>query len=199
MVRMTTNSIPGKWKLHSEMLLYFLLLFSLPQLLAANEGEVDKSKNGSGHEDIRMVMSAAFVSELGVDVYNDIANYLGEKLSHKVSFVTGFSYSTINSMFDSGIADIGFICGLPYVMKHDEPQSNVELLLAPVMKDKKYKDKPEYYSYVIVHKDSKVKNFAALKGSRFVFNDEISNSGYNMPRAHLIDMGGNIRLLWGSA
>ena len=140
MVRMTTNSISGERKFHSEMWLYFVLLLLLPQLLLAHEGGVDKSENGSGHEDIRMVMSAAFVSELGVDVYNDIANYLGEKLNHKVSFVAGFSYSTINYMFDSGIADIGFIRGLPYATKHDAPQSRVQLLLARVTKDTKYKD-----------------------------------------------------------
>lgn len=92
-------------------------------------------------------------------------------------------------MLDSGMADIGFICGLPYVMEKDKPQPGIDLLLAPVMKDAKYKDKPIYYSYVIVHKDSKINNFSDLKGNRFVFNDEISNSGYSMPRAHLIDLG----------
>jgi phosphonate transport system substrate-binding protein len=134
-------------------------------------------------------MSGAFVSESGVGVYDEIASYLQKKLDHEVSFITGFSYSTINSMFDSGMADIGFMCGLPYVMKADEPQPSIELFLAPVMKSKKYKNKPIYYSYVIVHKDSKFENFSDLKGSTFSFNDEISNSGYNMPRAKLIAMG----------
>ena len=114
---------------------------------------------------------------------------MGDKLNHKVAFIPGFSYATINSMLDSGMADIGFICGLPYVMEKDKPQPGIDLLLAPVMKDAKYKDKPIYYSYVIVHKDSKINNFSDLKGNRFVFNDEISNSGYSMPRAHLIDLG----------
>jgi len=57
------------------------------------------------------------------------------------------------------------------------------------MKNPKYKDKPIYYSYIIVHKDSQFKSFSDLKGATFVYNDEISNSGYNMPRAHLINMG----------
>jgi phosphonate transport system substrate-binding protein len=92
-------------------------------------------------------------------------------------------------MLDSGMADIGFMCGLPYVMMHDKPQSSIELLLAPVMKSKKYNDEPKYYSYVIVHKDSKFDSFSDLKGSTFVYNDEISNSGYNVPRAKLIEMG----------
>lgn len=114
---------------------------------------------GREHAEIRIVMSVAFVSEGGVAIYDEIARYLAEKLNHKVAFISGFSYSTINSMLESGMADIGFICGLPYVMKKDQPQPSIDLLLAPVIKDQKYKDKPIYYSYVIVHKDSKINNF----------------------------------------
>ncbi len=51
------------------------------------------------------------------------------------------------------------------------------------------KNKPVYYSYLIVHKDSKYKSFSDLRGRTFTYGDEISNSGYNMPRAHLIDLG----------
>lgn len=166
-----------------------LCLFSLlafPSWLMAHTD----NNSTEAHPEIRIVMSGAFVSESGIKVYEDIAQYLQKKLQHKVVFVSGFSYATINAMLDSGMADIGFVCGLPYVMQRDQEEPAIDLLLAPVMKDvEKYKDQPVYYSYVIVHKDSKFKNFADLKGSRFAFNDEISNSGYNMPRAHLIDMG----------
>lgn len=169
-------------------LLLFSVLLAFSHFLSAHEVASD-NKHNSAHSDIRIVMSAAFVSQAGIGVYQEIADYLAKKLHHGVSFVSGFSYSTINSMFDSGIADLGFVCGLPYILKHDVRQPNIELLLAPVMKDKKYKDKPVYFSYVIVRKDSKLNSIADLKGSTFVYNDEISNSGYNMPRAHLIDIG----------
>ena len=160
------------------------LCFS-PLLIAKNITSLPEQEERSQSK-IRVVMAAAFVSESGIDVYDEIFNYLGEKLGKEVVFVSGFSYSTINSMLDAGMVDIGFICGLPYVLKHDKPQPSVELLVAPVMKDKKYNDKPVYYSYVIAHKDSKIDNFSDLKDKTFVFNDEISNSGYNMPRSHLI-------------
>jgi len=160
-----------------------------PWLMAHNENASSDQK-GRDHTGIRIVMSGAFVSESGIQVYEDIAQYLGQKLEHEVTFASGFSYATINTMLDSGMADIGFVCGLPYVMKRDQETPTIELLLAPVMKDvEKYKDQPIYYSYVIVHKDSKFKKFTDLKGSRFTFSDEISNSGYNMPRAHLISLG----------
>jgi len=161
--------------------------FSLAFMVHADQ-EASEPK-GRENAEIRIVMSAAFVSESGVSIYNDIAHYLEARLQHKVAFMSGFSYATINSMLESGMADIGFICGLPYVMKKDEPTPSIELLLAPVMKGAKYKDKPIYYSYVIVNKDSKINSFSDLKGRTFVFNDEISNSGYNMPRAYLIEQG----------
>ena len=169
--------------------LFSILLLFMPQLLMAQTTDHTNNQDNRDYDEIRIVMSAAFVSESGVDIYNDIADYLGKKLDHKVSFITGFSYSTINSMLDSGMADIGFICGLPYILSHDKTQPSIELLLAPVMKSEKYRNKPIYYSYVIVHKDSMFDTFSELKGSTFAFNDEISNSGYNMPRAQLIEMG----------
>jgi len=164
-------------------LLFISSLFFYSSLMVASEN------NAKVEKPIRIVMSAAFVSDSGLDVYNDIFHYLGKKLGRKVEFVSGFSYATINTMLDTGMVDLGFICGLPYTMKKDIPRPTIDLLLAPVMKDPKYKDKPVYFSYIIVNKNSKFNNFKDLKNSRFVFTDEISNSGYNMPRAHLIDIG----------
>ena len=151
---------------------------------------ITESKNiHAEQEPIKVVMSAAFVSDDGVGIYNEMFDYLARKLNRKIEFVSGFSYDTINKMLEGGMVDVGFICGLPYVMKKDKPEPSVELLLAPVMKDKKYMGKPIYYSYLIVNKSSPYKEFNELKGKTFVYNDEISNSGYNMPRAYLIQKG----------
>jgi len=138
--------------------------------------------------ELRIGITAAFVSESGIYVYNDIANYLGNKLNRDVSFVTGLSYSTVNEMIDENIINIGFVCGLPYTMKRDVAEPKVELLVAPVMKASRYQDKPIYFSDIIVHKDSPFQIFEDLRGKVFVYSDEISNSGYNMPRAHLISL-----------
>lgn len=170
-------------------LLFFAVSFCIPQLLKADNVIETSEKNNQDQDPIRVMMAAAFVSEAGVSVYAEIFHYLGEKLEREIEYISGFSYDTINTMLDSGMVDVGFICGLPYIMKRDKPQPNIELLLAPVMKGNKYKDMPIYYSYIIAHKDSKFNSFSEFKGSRFVYNDEISNSGYNMPRAHLINMG----------
>ena len=188
-MRTEINLVKGHKIYFVSLLLFTILLCLPPKLLFASDTTEISAKDSQGQRPVRVVMAAAFVSEAGLDVYSDIFSYLGEKLGQEVEYISGFSYSTINALLDSGMADVGFICGLPYIMKRDKPQPSVELLLAPVMKDKKYNNKPIYYSYIITHKDSKFDSFAELKGSRFVYNDEISNSGYNMPRAHLISVG----------
>ncbi len=47
----------------------------------------------------------------------------------------------------------------------------------------------KYYSYTIVHKDSPIQSWADLKGKTYVFNETASNSGYNMPRYKLVQLG----------
>jgi len=137
---------------------------------------------------LRIALTAAFVSESAVHVYDEIAQYLGKKINRDVTFVTGLSYSTVNEMIDDNVIDIAFVCGLPYTLKSDKDVTTVQLLAAPVMRSARYLNKPIYFSDVIVNKDSELKTFEDLRGKVFVYNDVISNSGYNMPRAYLISI-----------
>ncbi|MCB9857580.1 MAG: PhnD/SsuA/transferrin family substrate-binding protein [Phycisphaerales bacterium] len=138
---------------------------------------------------IRFALTAAFVSENGVDVYEDIVDYIGRKLNRPCELVKGLSYKTVDSMLQAGAVDIAFICGLPYVIESDRPDSHIKLLVAPIMNSPAYEGLPQYYSYVIVHRESDYNSFESLRGCNFVYNDELSNSGYNMPRAHLLSLG----------
>ncbi len=144
-----------------------------------------------GSEDaISIAMTAAFVSEEGLDVYAEIAKYLEKKVGQDVNFLSGLSYSVVNEMTEAGEVSIAFVCGYPYVLSHDGKENPpVNLIAAPVMQSPLYEDKPVYYSYVIVKADSPLQSFKELKGKRWVYNDKISNSGYNMPRAKLIEIG----------
>ena len=138
---------------------------------------------------IRLAMTDAFVSEAGIEVYERIVKYLSDKTGLEFEFVTGFSYSTVDAMLNDGAASLGFVCGLPYVLNRERIFPTIRLVVAPIMKLSHYNDQPKYFSYVIVHEDSKFENFSDLKGCTYVYNDKISNSGYNMPRVHLIELG----------
>jgi phosphonate transport system substrate-binding protein len=138
---------------------------------------------------VRLAMSAAFVSESGVGVYKKLAEYLTRKTGIQTEFVSGLAYGTINSMLEEGTLQCGFICGLPYVMLRDRPQPAAQLVVAPVMKAARYGGQPKYFSDLIVRKDSPFQSLQDLKGKTYVYNDELSNSGYNMPRFRLLQLG----------
>lgn len=137
----------------------------------------------------RVAMSAAFVSERGVPVYGKIVDYLAEKSGVPLELVTGLAYTSINQMLEAGAVDYGFICGYPYILAHDQPAPKVELVAAPVPKDPRYLHKPVYFSDLVVRKDSPFKSIQDLRGRTYVYNEETSNSGYNMPRSYLVKLG----------
>jgi phosphonate transport system substrate-binding protein len=140
-------------------------------------------------QQVRLAMSAAFVSESGVGVYDQIARYITSKTGIQTEFVSGLAYGTINSMLEDGTMHCGFICGMPYVMLRDRPQPAAQLIVAPVMKADRYQGQPKYFSDLIVRKDSPYQKLQDLKGRTYVYNDEISNSGYNLPRYRLLQLG----------
>jgi phosphonate transport system substrate-binding protein len=163
---------------------YILVLAALLCIPAAKQSFAEESKP------LSIAMTAAFVSEKGTDVYGKISEYLHKKAGLETDFLTGLSYSTVNSMVENGAADIAFVCGYPYIMSHDGKENPpMKLLAAPVMESPLYEDKPIYYSYTIVPLDSTAQSFKDLKGKRYVYNDKGSNSGYNLPRAKLIELG----------
>ena len=138
---------------------------------------------------LRVALSAAFVSEHGVAVYQHIVEYLQRKLGQELELVTGLGYETINSMLDDGAIDMAFVCGYPYVLLHDRPDPRVALVAAPVMKSARYQGKPVYYSDLIVRADSDITSIHDLRGRTYVYNEETSNSGYNLPRSRLVALG----------
>jgi phosphonate transport system substrate-binding protein len=138
---------------------------------------------------LRIALSGAFVSESGLPVYGKISEYLASRIGHDCDLISGFSYSSIGAMLDAGAVDLAFVCGLPYVIDHDQPQPSITLVAAPVMKHSRYDGQPKYFSCVIVHKDSAFQRFEDLRGTTWVYNEATSNSGYNLPRCKLVSIG----------
>lgn len=147
-------------------------------------------------EKVHMVVTAAFVSDKGIDVYKDIATYIGNKIGRPVSVISGTTYRESNLLLNQGIIQVGFVCGLPYTQQH--AKGNLKLIAIPVIAPKDphmlntadYNATPgKYYSYTIVRKDSPINSWQDLKGKSYVYNDIHSNSGYNMPRYKLLQLG----------
>ncbi|MDA8171947.1 MAG: phosphate/phosphite/phosphonate ABC transporter substrate-binding protein [Nitrospiraceae bacterium] len=126
---------------------------------------------------------ASMITPVGtVRYYQDIVDYIGQKLGMPVQMVYRTDYADMDRLLEEGKVDMAFICSGPYVNDHDK--FGVELLAAPSINGK-----PAYNSYIIVNKNSPIKSFAYLKGKTFAFTDPLSNSGrlyvdYKLSRMH---------------
>lgn len=114
--------------------------------------------------------------------YEDIFDYIGEKLGREVEMVQRKTYAEVNILMEEGRIDAAFVCSRPYVEGHRD--FGMELLCVPVCFGK-----TEYCSYFIVHKDSSIQNLEDLRGKVFAFSDPLSNSGMLIPSYTLAMMG----------
>jgi phosphonate transport system substrate-binding protein len=118
-------------------------------------------------------------------MYQYIADYVSQQLSIETELTAGVDYSRAKD----GTMDVGFICGLPYVLFTREDPDLMLPIAAPVLQGDRYADRPIYFSDVIVRKDSSFQDFESLRGGRWSFNEPLSQSGYGIVRQKLIEMG----------
>lgn len=128
---------------------------------------------------------ATFLAPNMLPVYRFISAYTGKKLGLHTELFVGTSFN----QFAAGQADVGFICGLPYIQLTGQKPAPISLVAAPVLQGNRYHGLPIYYSDVIVRRDSPFQSFWDLRGCRWSYNDRDSHSGYNLTRYHLVRAG----------
>jgi phosphonate transport system substrate-binding protein len=128
---------------------------------------------------------ATFLAPQLYHIYEHIARYVGEKVGYPADLTVGRAFED----FEAGRVDVGFICGLPYVRLADGPANTVELLAAPVLEGERYRQKPVYFSDVIVRSDSPYTSFDDLGGCTWAYNEPGSHSGYNLVCSSLLERG----------
>ncbi len=125
------------------------------------------------------------LSENHAPAYREITRRLADRLVMPIQLEERVPWRQRQRRLLAGEAHFGFLCGLPYVEKADR----LELLAAPVMKGRRYRDRPVYFSDVVVRADSSFRTLADLRGARWAYNESESHSGYNVVRAHLARRG----------
>jgi phosphonate transport system substrate-binding protein len=111
-----------------------------------------------------------------------IVEYLGNKLGIDFEYVDGMDWKSREAALHAGDIQVGWICGLPYVIHAGNPEPSIELLAAPVMAGERYRQQPVYFSDVIVRREEAVKDFADLRSKVWAYNEPHSHSGYNITR-----------------
>ena len=128
---------------------------------------------------------ATFLSPILYAAYEHIAWYVGETIGCATSLSVGQSFEELAD----GQVDVGFICGLPYVLMARQPSCPVELLAAPVVRGERYRHKPIYFSDVIVRSDSLYASFDDLGGCVWAYNERESHSGCKLVCYSLLERG----------
>jgi phosphonate transport system substrate-binding protein len=131
---------------------------------------------------IRIGVASMITPVDAVKYYQEIVDYISEKLGEPVEMVLRRTYDEMDRMLEKGKVDAAFICSAPYVKNRRE--FGVELLAAPQVNGT-----PFYHSYIIVHKDSHYRTLQDLEGKTFAFTDPKSNSGKLYPEYLLAKMG----------
>lgn len=116
------------------------------------------------------------------EIFQAICNYLSEELKRPVHLVFTTSYSDLQDRFGEGKIDIVF--GEPYNYVLAKEKYGARALVI-----RKLEGSTEYRSYIFVREESNINTLHDLKGKRFSFTDEISTSGYLLPRIMMFDEG----------
>jgi phosphonate transport system substrate-binding protein len=139
----------------------------------------------TGHPERAPLRFATFLAPNMLPVYRFLADRIGDRLGRPVELVVGSSFD----QFEQGEADLGVICGLPYVWLAARRPPPVEPLAAPVLAGDRYAGRPVYYSDVIVRRDSPISCLEELRGCSWAYNEPASHSGYTVTLYSLVCMG----------
>ena len=109
-----------------------------------------------------------------------LSKILAERCTIKIEFVESNNWQERFRQMETGEVQLGVMCGLHYVFQTARSESFAKLLAAPIMSGDLYREKPHYYSYVVVNSKSAFYQWDDLRGARWGFNEPSSQSGYNL-------------------
>jgi phosphonate transport system substrate-binding protein len=156
----------------------FLFLLVIPAITVSPPGLAVS-------DPIRIGVASPITPVETVKYYQDIVDYITEKIGQPVEMVYSKTYAEMDEMLEKGEVEVAFVCSAPYI--EDRRKFGAELLVAPQVDGK-----ASYRSYIIVHKDSGIERFDELKNKTFAFTDPRSNSGKLYPEYSLARKGHRI-------
>ncbi|MGO8822168.1 MAG: phosphate/phosphite/phosphonate ABC transporter substrate-binding protein [Desulfomonilaceae bacterium] len=144
-----------------------------------------------GDKQLQVAIGAMVSPRESISTYQELLDYLGEKLGKKVVLEQRKTYREINELLGKGEVDLAFVCSGPYVAGKDK--YGLELLAAPEVNGSHF-----YNAYLIVNKDNRFNTLEDLKGRAFAFTDPDSNTGKLAPIAWLKKIGKKPETFFGS-
>jgi phosphonate transport system substrate-binding protein len=138
------------------------------------------------------MMTLNAVSYLAPNMFG-VYRAMCDQLERGLGFSITLNASAVDALDDAALLrdefDIGFICGLPLVRLDAQHPHQWDALVAPVLAQPRYHNRPVYFADVIVRAASPYWTLADLRGAAFCYNDPGSNSGVHLLRHYLWQQG----------
>ncbi|MDO8615781.1 MAG: phosphate/phosphite/phosphonate ABC transporter substrate-binding protein [Dehalococcoidia bacterium] len=163
-------------------------LLALPALLlalalAACGGDDD------GDPLVIAVQPGATQAELS-DQATELEQFLEERIDRDVEIRFPTSYGGVVESLRFGHADAAFMGAWPAALATRGGEAEVVLAeIRNVIIGEEAAEKPYYFSYWVVPKDSPYQSLEQLRGLRAAFPNQLSTSGYVAPMARLRELG----------
>lgn len=117
-----------------------------------------------------------------------ITAWVGKKTGLPISYVDHIDWRERYRRLETGQLDVGWICGGPYSMRVDQG-IKLELLVAPILMNPRYKGQAIYYADVVVHAESSFHSINDLTDGSWAINEPDSLSGCKAMAAFLAKHG----------
>src|SRR2546430_7234543 len=141
--------------------------------------------NTAGSPAVKPLVCANFLAPNMPSVYAGVAERVGQALEVPALLIEESRFEQLRN----GSVGVAFLCGLPYVRLCAEQPGMLRPLVAPVLDEARYQDRPVYFSDVIVGRDSLFRSFDDLRGQSWAYNEAGSFSGCLLVRHQLLQMG----------
>lgn len=159
-----------------------LATLCLTAALAVGLAHAGSASPRNANTPLRIAVAAMISPEETVSVYQELMDYIGNRLGRPVELKQRRTYQEVNDLLGTGKLDAAILCSGPYV--HARRQYGIELLAVPVIRGS-----PTYRSYIIVPQSSTTASLEELHQKRFAFSDPLSTSGYLYPVYALMSAG----------
>lgn len=118
-------------------------------------------------------------------LYEAVAEAVGVRLGLTVELTAQPGYDHLTAQGP----DMSFICSLAWIHLYDLGATSATPIAAPVLSGARYRNRPIYFSDVIVPRSSDATRFLDLRGRTWAYNEPLSQSGYGITRYHLARLG----------
>lgn len=139
---------------------------------------------------LRVAISSVLSPSDTITYYRKIADYLGEKLGRPAILIQRKSYNEISTLMMNGGADVALLSSGAYLT-----YGHVGGIEAIAMQERM--GVPYYYGYLVVNRDSNMKDIRDLRGKSVAITDPTSYSSYIFMSRKLAELGETPEHLFG--